>query len=717
MNIRRPAPTRAAWPRRFSPAVVASSLLCLLAACGGGSAPGAAPPAPSPAAATLTTIAPTSVIAGSGAFTLTVDGSGFVAGSVVSLGGSALATTLVGPARLTAAVPAAAVIASGALAVTVANPGSSASNAIGLTVSPLPVAPLAIASISPATLGSGSAPFTLSVVGTGFTAASKVVFNGGLLATTFVDSTHLSAAAPALTGAAASIQVVVVDGTATTAALVFAVTADAFPAVLSLVPGSSVVVGDRASSNPKVDGTGRFVAFESTATNLVAGDVSNGNYSGIYLRDTCVGASAACTPATRLVSIDAAGAQCVAAAASIGSVNPVISGDGRFIAFGTDACFTAPAIDARQIALRDTCVTAAGPVATCTPSTTLISANAAGQPSTGVGRSAIPNAALSRNGRYVAWSSTAADLVAGVVNGGFLQVYLRDRCRTSAGAVAGCVARTILVSGTAAGAANWNASQQRLAVSDSGIVLFSTSASNLIANPGFLPGSGGAVFRADCSGNGALCDLSIVSIVPGTGTGASGLLLDSQLPSISVDGRYIGFIAQGENSTGALVSPAPPNLPNPLLALPGRQAMRLDTCTSAGVAVPGCAPTFSYQSVLDNGNLDIAIGRQINDASSFSDDGRFMAFVAPFNLSPLYPGAGAEVYVRDTCGGAGAPAGCVPRIALVSVDAARVAAGTVGSAHLSGDGHFVVFYSLSRSPAGTSGMLPIGQIVMVRTGF
>ena len=716
MNIRRPAPIRPAWLRLVASAAIATALLALLAACGGGgSASGVTEPPP--ATASLTTIAPAIVVAGSGAITLTVDGSGFVTGSVVSLGSSALATTLVGPTRVTAAVPAAAVTASGTLAVTVANPGSSVSNAISLTVAPLPVASLSIASISPATLGAGSAPFTLSVVGTGFTPTSKVVFNGSFLATTFVDSTHLTATAPALTGAAASIQVVVVDGTATTTALAFAVTADAFPAVLSLSLGNSGVVGDHASSNPKVDGLGRFVAFQSAATNLVAGDLSDGTYSSIYVRDTCVGASAACTPATRLVSINVAGTQCVSPAAQIGSVNPVISADGRLIAFGTDTCFTAPAIDARQIALRDTCVTAAGPVAACTPSTTLISANSSGQPSTGVGRGLITNAAMSRNGRYVAWSSTAVDLVAGVVNGGFLQLYLRDRCRTPAGAVAGCIARTILVSGTATSAANYDASQQFVAVSDNGAVVFSTSASNLVANPGLRPGFGSAVFRADCSGGGAQCDLSIVSIVPGTGDSVSGLLLDSQMPSISADGRYIGFLAQGENSTGALVSPPPPNLPSPLLALPGRQAMRLDTCTSAGVALPGCTPTFSYQSVLDNGNLDIAVGPEIIAASSLSDGGRFMAFIAPFNLSPLYPGAGASVYVRDSCGGPGAPAGCVPRIALVSIDAARVAAGNVGSAHLSGDGRFVVFHSHSQYPAGTSNILPVGQIIMVRTGF
>lgn len=692
---------------------IGTALLALVAACGGGSSQ----PPSTPAAATLATIAPGSAVAGSGAFTLTVNGSGFVAGSVVSLTSMTLTTTFVSATQVTAAVPANAVTTSGSLTVLVTNPGSSASNALNFSVTAPVVVPLAITSLSPPTLGAGSAAFTLTVDGTGFTGSSQVSFNGALLPTSFVSSSRLTASAPAL-AAMATLPVLVVDGATRSPVVSFDVTADAFPAVLSPSYFNVNIPGDRASTLANADGTGRFVVFQSNATNLVAGDLSDGTYSSIYLRDTCVGAVPACVPATRLISLNPAGTQCVAPAGSgIGSVYPIVSADGRFVVFGTDACFAAPLANARQIALRDTCTTASGPVNGCTPSTTLVSANAAGQPSTGPGTSLIPNASMSRNGRYVAWSSMAGDLVAGVGNGGFFQLYLRDRCQTSTGAVTGCVAQTIRVSGGTSAAANYDAADQFTAVSDDGIVVFHTTASNLVANPGLLPGNRGAVFRADCGGGVTLCALSIVSIVPGSGTSSSGVLLDSQLPTISPDGRYIGFLSQGENSSGSLVATLPPNLPPPNLALPGRQVMLLDTCMSAGAAVPGCTTKFSYQSALDNGNLDISLAAQASSQPSFSDDGRYIAFVAPYNLSPLYPGGGRSAYVRDTCGGANAPPGCVPHIALVSVDATHVAAGSVAWARISGDGHFIVFDSLSRSPAGTSGSLPIGQIVMVRTGF
>ncbi|MEO8525542.1 MAG: IPT/TIG domain-containing protein [Caldimonas sp.] len=694
----------------------AMMLLLALAGCGGGGGSGSMPPPPPPpAAATIASIAPATVVAGSAAFTLTVNGTGFVSGAVVSVGASAMTTSFVSATQLTAVVPAAAVTTSGALAVTAVNPGSSASNALNLMVSaPPPVAPT-LTSLSPSTLGAGSAAFVLTVNGTGFTSASRVSFNGTVLTTTFVSSTQLTAAAPALS-AAATLPVLVVDGATSTSALNFEVTADAFPAIVSVTLGSTTFGGNRDSSVAAPDAQGRFIAFQSAATDLVAGDLGNGVFTSIYLRDTCVGAPASCTPSTRLVSLNPAGTQCVPPALGLGSMFPVISSDGRFVAFHSDACFPGVTGTLRQIVLRDTCVAASGTVSGCTASTTLISANIAGQPSNS-GTSSLVSPALSRNGRYVAWSSSANDLFAGVATGGFLQVYLRDRCVTSTGPVAGCTAQTVLVSRTASGAANDETSQQFLAVSDNGIVVFRTSANNLIPHPLLMPGSGGAVFRADCSGGVSQCDFSIVSIVPGSGTSVTGVLLDSQIPTISPDGRFIAFLAQGENVTGSLVTTPPPNLPPPNLALPGRQVMLYDSCVATGAAVPACTPKFAYESVLDNGNLDITLASQANQQPSLSDDGRFVSFAVPYNLSALYPGAGSSVYVRDTCGGANAPAGCVPRIALVSLDRQRVPAGTVGWSRISGDGHFVVFYSLSRSPAGTSNLLPTGQVIMARTGF
>jgi hypothetical protein len=699
-----------AWRRRL-----AAMLVVAVAGCGGGGGGSSSPPpVVPPAAATLATLSPPSVVAGSVAFTLTVNGAGFVAGSTVSVAGAALGTVFVSATQLTATVPTPAVATAGSLVVQVTNPGSAASNALNFTVTAAPVA-LALTSISPQTLSVGSAAFTLTATGTGFTATSHVSFDGTILPTTFVSSTQLTAAAPALTGTG-DLAVVIVDGARNSGALSFQVTPDGFPAVLSQSFAKPHVFGDRDSTIAAADSQGRFVAFQSTATNLVAGDLGNGIFSSVYLRDTCVGAPSTCVPSTQLVSLNPAGAQCVLPTPGLGSMNPQISGDGRFVVFFTDACFPGAPASVRQIALRDTCNTAGGPVASCVASTTLVSANASGQPSA-AGLSAILQPAISRNGRYIAWSSNATDIVAGAGNGTFRQLYLRDRCETGSGPVAGCVARTILVSATASGAANYDAADQYPAVSDNGIVAFHTSASNLVANPALQAGIGGTVFRADCSNGVTLCTFSLVGLVPGSGTDTTGVLIFTQLPSISRDGRYIGFLAQGVDQTNSLVAVLPPNNLPRNVALPPAQAMLYDSCIGASGAIAACTPSFAYESVLDNGDIDTSLLIQAVLAPSLSDDGRFESFAVPYNLAPNYPGSGRSVYVRDTCHGTSAPAGCTPHTALVSVDALNVAAGSVGWSAISGDGHFVVFYSTARSPPTASGNLPAGQVIMVRTGF
>jgi Tol biopolymer transport system component len=76
--------------------------------------------------------------------------------------------------------------------------------------------------------------------------------------------------------------------------------------------------GDSKESSSSADG--RYVAFRSYASNLVAGD-TNG-FSDVFVRDQVAGT-------TERVSVDSAGAQGNSTAQS-----PVISGDGRYVAFG-----------------------------------------------------------------------------------------------------------------------------------------------------------------------------------------------------------------------------------------------------------------------------------------------------------------------------------------------------------------------------------------------
>jgi IPT/TIG domain len=95
-------------------------ILLFLAGCGGGTASTANPtPNPTP---TITAISPDSAVAGGAAFTLTINGTNFVAGSLVNFGGAAPTTTFVNSTQLTAAIPAAGIASTGMLAVTVTNP-------------------------------------------------------------------------------------------------------------------------------------------------------------------------------------------------------------------------------------------------------------------------------------------------------------------------------------------------------------------------------------------------------------------------------------------------------------------------------------------------------------------------------------------------------------------------------------------------------------------
>jgi PKD repeat protein len=87
--------------------------------------------------------------------------------------------------------------------------------------------------------------------------------------------------------------------------------------------------GNADSRNPAISGDGRFVAFDSNATNLVAG--SAGFFQPqVYVRDRLAGT-------TEVVSVSSVGVP-----ANAGSNFPSISADGRFVAFQSVATNLAP---------------------------------------------------------------------------------------------------------------------------------------------------------------------------------------------------------------------------------------------------------------------------------------------------------------------------------------------------------------------------------------
>jgi archaellum component FlaF (FlaF/FlaG flagellin family) len=87
-------------------------------------------------------------------------------------------------------------------------------------------------------------------------------------------------------------------------------------------------LGNSGSYNPSISADGRFVAFTSDASNIVPGDTNNTD--DIFVRDTL-------TNTTTRVSVDSAGNQ-----GNRNSDGASISADGRFVAFHSDASNIVP---------------------------------------------------------------------------------------------------------------------------------------------------------------------------------------------------------------------------------------------------------------------------------------------------------------------------------------------------------------------------------------
>jgi len=166
---------------------------------------------------------------------------------------------------------------------------------------------------------------------------------------------------------------------------------------------SSALDGTAASDDshsPSMSSDGRYVAFSSAATNLVA---EMGAGRQVYLRDTCFGVSGSCTPAIQLVSTDPNGALVGAE-----GILPSLSSSGRFVAFlaVTATHSASPSTDKssssatnsgyRQVFVRDTCLGAAN----CTPKTTRISLQPGDGSGSGTNKPAGP--AMSGNSNHIA---------------------------------------------------------------------------------------------------------------------------------------------------------------------------------------------------------------------------------------------------------------------------------------------------------------------------
>jgi hypothetical protein len=160
-------------------------------------APAGAAPAITSVSAPSTSLSSTPYCQPNG-FTLTVNGSNFVNGSVVNWNGSPRATTFGSSTLLTASIFATDAAFPGTVGISVSNP-SAPSNTVAFTMTtPATSLPApSIISLSQTTATPGSPTFTLTVTGSSFVPCSVVQWDGSPKATNYVGATQLNATIPA----------------------------------------------------------------------------------------------------------------------------------------------------------------------------------------------------------------------------------------------------------------------------------------------------------------------------------------------------------------------------------------------------------------------------------------------------------------------------------------------------------------------------------------
>ena len=304
-------------------------------------------------------------------FTLTVNGRGFVAKTLVQWNGKSLQTTVPTDSSgnplgnvVTATVPASLIAAPGTAVVNTINPNSNygagtngLSNTIMFIINNPPNLVPTVTSVSPACAVVGSA-LAITVTGTNFMnvpassdptntqfstlnwtlGASQLQLTPYTASPTTVTATQITATIPATSISAAGTATVTVfnppsspvpnvagstgsgGGTSVPPATVTVQTATC-PAAAK-APANSVSTDAIAEETPAVSLDGRYVAYTALRD----------EHAQIFLRDTCEGAPTSCQPETSLLSVSSSGDP-----GAGDSHTPSMSSDGRYIAFSSNA--------------------------------------------------------------------------------------------------------------------------------------------------------------------------------------------------------------------------------------------------------------------------------------------------------------------------------------------------------------------------------------------
>ena len=258
--------------------------------------------------------------------------------------------------------------------------------------------------------------------------------------------------------------------------------------------------GNSISTNPSISADGRYVAFESEDNNLVSGDTNS--KSDIFVRDRETGL-------TERVSVASTGTQ-----GNNVSRTPSISSNGRYVAFTSlaDNLVSGDTNNVADIFVRDR----------ETGTTELVSVSSAGVQ--GNGESRFPS--ISADGGSVAFFSDADNLVS-EGNDGYCDIYVRDR-------KTGTTERVSVSSAGKQG--NGDPLGSPSISADGRYVAFADLSSNLVSGD---TNSSPNIFVRDRE-TGTTEQVNVSS------TGVQGND-ESEMPSISADGRYVAFTSYSSN--------------------------------------------------------------------------------------------------------------------------------------------------------------------------
>ena len=391
------------------------------------------------------------------------------------------------------------------------------------------------------------------------------------------------------------------------------------------------------SWEPSLDSNASDVAYTSEATNLVTTTSVPSGVRQVYWGPVCTAATcnvAPGSPTTTLVSVAADGVT----PGNADSYNPVISPDGQYVAFTSLATNLVSSVDfdgvTPQVFIRATC---GGLVSTtCLPTTYLVSSPDLVTP----GNAPSSDPAISTDGEYVSFTSSATNLGATAPNpGSTQQVFRRTTCVTTLGQSTNTCTPINYLMSTPDGVTPANSGALDSAVSTDGrFVAFATTGTNL----GTASGGTQEIYVRDTCLNVTLTTCTPSTILISTADGVTPANGFSEHPSINGCGattstcttaEIIGFASKASN-LGVNVSNGVENIFTRNACLVVTTTITCTPLTNLASQPAGTSPQPS------NGNSYVP---------AISGDGHSVVFISFANDLVPFPSSGfQDIYLAPT---------------------------------------------------------------------